>query len=160
MKTAIITLLCAFACFFTTACSAPSKINANMTDTTLRAKLATVIQDGMTREQVDQGLDTLDVSKDWRMWYDAQDGRPPIQFVRIFPPGGFWPQNDGGFISWVDVSFVFSNGTNLSRTVLFRDGVRYTGAYPLNPPQRTPAGPIGAFPAPIPPPLNPLQFSE
>ncbi len=142
------------------ACTPTPKINANKSDAYIRAALAPVIQNGMTREQVNAGLDDLNVSKDFRLWYSAEGDRPPVQFVRLFPPGGFWPGNQEGWINWVDMSFVFDDGTHLSRTFLFHDGVRYVGSYPLNPPKRTPAAPFQALPSPPPPPLDPLQFSN
>jgi len=139
-----------------TACSPTPKVNANMTDAVLQERLSAEIHHGMTREGVNSGLNALNVSEDWRLWYERTDERPPVQFVRLFPPGGFWPGNQSGFISWVDLSFVFDDGVTLSRTVLFRDGVRYVGDLPLNPPTRAPVRPFQPFPAPPPPPLDPL----
>ncbi|MBL9001171.1 MAG: hypothetical protein JNK25_08545 [Phycisphaerae bacterium] len=142
------------------ACAPSPMINANKSDEFIRGALAPVVMEGMTREQVNAGLDELHVSREFRLWYNAEGDRPPVQFVRLFPPGGFWPGNQEGWINWVDISFVFGDGTHLSRTVLFRDGVRYVGSYPLNPPKRTPAAPFQALPSPPPPPLDPLQYSN
>ncbi|MBS0198559.1 MAG: hypothetical protein JSR77_17550 [Planctomycetes bacterium] len=138
-------------------CTTPPALHANMTDPVLRTKLAESFQPGMTLDQVQGGLDTLHIDHGRRMLYAPEGERPQVLLARLFPPGGFWGAEGDSVVEWVDVSFVFEPTDHLSRTLLYRDGMRYFYGDPVNKPNREPMARFPRWPALPPPPKNPLE---
>lgn len=147
------------------ACGCASKpmgerFDANVPAAQLRQNLAADFPVGMTEQQVRSKLDQVGVSDKYRMDYPKTDARPHVLLARLFQPGGFWIDDDDEYINWTDVSFVFSAQDTLDRIAVFEDGNRYLGGLPINPPKRPMAGRMERWPAPPPPPENPLEGAE
>jgi hypothetical protein len=135
-----------------------------MSDEQIRSTLATQIPPGASPDQVKQGLGKLGVGDKYRIDYPPKDGRPQVLLTRLFDAGGFWMHGEDCDVEWVDVSFVFTPPPErLDRTLLFRDKLRYFNGDPITSPN-SPRRPLMArpqhYPAPIPPPVDPLEGAE
>lgn len=142
----------------------PPAVSARNSDTEVRDIVAARIPVGSTPEQVESGLDALGVSGKYRMNYAATDARPRVLLARLFEPGGFWLHSDDDLVEWVDVSFVFTQPPEkLDRTIVFRDKLRYFQREPIvypHAPKRALMARPGRFPAPIPPPEDPMVIPQ
>lgn len=145
-------------------CSASTPaVNARMTDDEIRAALAAHVPAGASQAQVEAGLDQMNVSKKWRVHYAAKESRPPVLLARLYEPGGPWIDHTDDDIEFVDVSFVFEPADRLSKTLLFRDRIRYFGGDPItspNSPKRVLMKAPERYPLPIAPPVDPLEGAK
>jgi hypothetical protein len=145
------------------ACGAPPAISARMNDAEIRAMLARACPTASTQLQVNHGLDALKVRQASRLAYPATAGRGPVLLVRLFDDRGFWLDSEDADVKFLDISFAFSPEDHLTRTVLFRDRIRYIRGEPItspNSPRRPLRGPLQPYPSPIPPPIDPLESAE
>ena len=142
-------------------CAAPG-LHARMSDDQVRSVLAANFTPAMTEEDVQSKLDGLGVGRGYRFEYPAAEGpggtaRPHVLLVRMFNDGGFFLENEDYVVEWLDVSFVFEPPNSLSRTAIFRDKLRYFQREPIDAPSRPTLRPLRPYPAPIPPPADPLE---
>jgi hypothetical protein len=141
-------------------CSAAPQVSARMDDAQVRSVLAAHCPPASTVAQVQSSLDALNVRKGSRILYPTTASRGPVLLVRLFEGRGFWLDSDGSDVKFLDISFAFTPGEQLDRTLLFRDRLRYVQGDPItspNSPKRPLARPLDRYPAPIPPPMDPLE---
>ena len=142
--------------------SAPA-ISARMDDAQVRSILAAKCPAGAMPSQVAAGLDSLGARPGARVAYSATSSRGTVLLVRLFEDRGFWLDSEDTDVKWLDVSFAFSTDNKLERTLLFRDGIRYVQGEPItspSSPKRPLARPLGHYPAPIAPPVDPPQGAQ
>lgn len=132
------------------------RMGATQTDQELRATIAEHFPPGITVDEVHAALNELGVSKRFRMVYPRTESRPLILLVRMFY-GGFWVDRGRHTLKWADASYVFDGQERLDRVLLYRDRMEYYHGAPLWGPTRPTQGPLRRFPAPIPPPVDPLE---
>lgn len=145
-------------------CASAPAVSARNSDAEIRSVLQEKVPAQATPDEVSRALDQLGVSGRHRMNYPAADSRPHVLLARLFEPGGFWLHGDDDDVEWVDVSFVFSAPPErLERTIVFRDKLRYFQREPIvypHAPKRALMSRPGRFPAPIPPPADPLETPQ
>lgn len=132
-------------------------LHANLTDTELHRRIDEHFTRGMTRPQVEATLDELNAAKKTRLWYD-QPPAPPQLLARLYEAGGFWLNEEDQTVEWVDAVFVFAAGAEptYERTELFRSRQRYFQGEPVNIPDTPTMHRWRDYPAPPPPPAQPL----
>lgn len=136
---------------------APYPLHSNMTDDQIRIVLDENFKPGQSLAEVDGRLDDLRVSGRYRTMYPKTDSRPEVLLARLYPPGGFWLDQEDQLLKFVDVSFVFDDNHSLVRFPIYRDGIRYFQGDPIYGPTRTPRRPVPHYPANPPPPADPLE---
>ncbi len=147
--------LCVLCLSLALAGCAVTKMGATQNDQELRATLAANFPPGMSVDQVHAKLNDLGVSKKFRTLYPKTESRPEVLLVRMYY-GGFWVDQGRYTLKWADASYIFGDA-GLERVLLYRDHVEYFYGDPLWPPTRPAQGPLYRWPAPIPPPIDPLE---
>lgn len=138
-------------------------LHSNLTNTEMHQKIDENFTPGMTRVDVIRKLDELHVPGKNRIWYDQPEwegGAPPQLLVRLYPPGGFWLDEEDQILSYADAVFVFrregqAGDEKYERTEIFRHTQRYHGGEPVNIPATPTKYPWGYYPTPPPPPRDP-----
>jgi hypothetical protein len=149
-----------FGLFAASGCASAPKLTARMDDARVRSVLSGACAAGSTESDVQNDLDSLGVSHAYRTIYAGTGDRPRVLLARVFDGRGFWLDSDDTLMNWLDISFVFAADGRLERTLLFRDKMRYAHGEPItypNAPRRMLQSPPRHYPAPIPPPADPLE---
>ena len=135
-------------CAVLTGC-ASYPLHANLTDAEFNGRASEAFYEGMTREEVETRLDSLRLTKKWRIVRED----PPGILQRVWEPGGFWVEGDFDIVEWVDMEFHFDREWTLERWATTRHSMRYDNGRPYT--WDSADGPPRNFPLP---PLPPREW--